>query len=1235
MVLHGKHITRGLMGLLLAATLGLSAIAAGVSVEPTADYTRLYFQFDQPAKLQLGGGGRDVILTFDQPVTQNVLGLQPQLDAIANGIQQSADGKQIILNLKKNYRVRQFTSGNSVGVDIMGNMALPKPEPKAGTTPEAKVEPTAEAAPVAPVAVITPPEPKPAVKPEPVKIITPSEKPAVKVITPETLTQIKAKPPEKKLEPVAEPKPGAPEAKVIRVAPPNILTTKKEPTPTPLPAPEKKEEGPPYPEVSPAEAFGPIAAPTLTTKEFAPEPKLVAEAAVETPQPAAEEKPPVKAEEPPPASEEVAAEDEEDEPIAVGADDPFLVGVKPSKDGTELYFPWQERVGSAVFERGNEIWIVFSKEADTNVALLRTVLPKSVIKVDQFGYKGATVLRLLTDGSLHAQVSQPKKSYGWRVTLGPVVGAATLDIPVSGEKDEHGKSYLLLAAFDVAQPIRFFDPTIGDLLIVVPTNELGRGLVNPKTTAELNVLRTPQGIAVASLRDDLTTRHDRTGVILSAKGPLAVSENLPVLTPTAAPVPGASAASTVMIPYDQWYVAPEDFQETLAIKFADMMAAKESGKPAAMLALAQLYMGQSMLPEANGWLEIIRGDYPNYYRDNKLAMLSAAAYLLSGRVQEAKASIDAPELKDFPEAEVWREAISLVEPDPAASQLIIQETPPPEPEEAQKPDAATAGTPTPEPAAATQATAAPTEAIEEEEEEEEVGEVAATTTPESTGTLPTEDIADMPVVDTAKKPAAVPATATTATPAATAPAASLAPATAAAAQPIKREFNFLNYNKAYIRFYPPRIRQKLAIMAADYYLRTGQPEKSVMTYDTLNQDGILEGVQPYAEYMLGMIASSKEKEKDKKQALKIWDRMSRQQEDPYISARARYSAIMLRMKMGELKPLEAAEAIERLRMSWRGDGLERQMLESLIKIYRDEKQYDNTLRSMKYLLQGFPGDIDTLAVTGDMSDLFEELFLNGLADDMPPLKSLGLFYEFRELTPLGERGDEIIQKLADRLAAVDLLDRATQLLEHQIRYRVSGEARARVGARLSLLYMLNKEPKRALEVLEITNYGDMDAQLKLQRVQLTAQALAENARPEEALAMLSNDTTEQGSLLRLDILWGMQDWPNVINAAEDLLGNRANLTEPLSSTETPVLLKLALAYAFEEDPTQLRYLRDYYMALIPEGPYKEIFDFLTNDTTPLDAEDFQLVAKQISRTESFLDTFKTKIAQGRLSDTVK
>jgi type II secretory pathway component PulJ len=287
------------------------------------------------------------------------------------------------------------------------------------------------------------------------------------------------------------------------------------------------------------------------------------------------------------------------------------------------------------------------------------------------------------------------------------------------------------------------------------------------------------------------------------------------------------------------------------------------------------------------------------------------------------------------------------------------------------------------------------------------------------------------------------------------------------------------------------------------------------------------------------------------------------------------------------------------------------------------------------LLDGFPNAPDALTLSGEMGDLFHRVFNEGLADEMPPLKALSLFYEFRDLTPLGEKGDQIIQRLADRLAAIDLLDRATQLLEHQIKFRVTAEQRSQVGARLALLHLLNSHPQEALNVLEVTNYGNNSPDLNTQRHQLTAEALTRLGKNEEALGVLYNDTTPVGARLRLDVLWAMQDWPNVVNHAEEILSTRTNLTEPLTLDETEVLLKLALGYSFEGDYVQLRYLRDYYGELIPNTAYKQIFDFITNDTTPLDPEDFAMLAKQISRTENFLSTFKAKIAAGKLSETIQ
>ena len=93
-----------------------------------------------------------------------------------------------------------------------------------------------------------------------------------------------------------------------------------------------------------------------------------------------------------------------------------------------------------------------------------------------------------------------------------------------------------------------------------------------------------------------------------------------------------------------------------------------------------------------------------------------------------------------------------------------------------------------------------------------------------------------------------------------------------------------------------------------------------------------------------------------------------------------------------------------------------------------------------------------------------------------------LFYDFRELTPIGRRGDEMIRRLADRLVSVDLLDQAAELLQHQVDHRLQGAARAQVATRLAVIYLMNRKPDRALAVLRATRIG--------RTVQRTAQSAA-------------------------------------------------------------------------------------------------------------------------------------------------
>lgn len=446
-------------------------------------------------------------------------------------------------------------------------------------------------------------------------------------------------------------------------------------------------------------------------------------------------------------------------------------------------------------------------------------------------------------------------------------------------------------------------------------------------------------------------------------------------------------------------------------------------------------------------------------------------------------------------------------------------------------------------------------------------------------------------------------------------------------------FDYLAYNRNFIRYYPAQMRQKLAIIAADNFVAQKEYSKAARTMDILNRDGLLMPIRHYAEFLLGRIAADSGKPAE---AIKLWKPLSTQYDDMFIHARANFSLATLEYSEGKRSIEDTIKTLERLRVVWRGDTLEQNLLSYLGQLYFEKGDYASALRTWKDYVLEYGASPDGLSISNKMSELFERLYgEEALADTMDPLRSLALFYEFRELSPIGARGDAIIQKLADRLAKFDLLDKAADLLEHQVKFRVQGEERASIGAQLALVHLLNKKPEKALEALEISGYGVASPALASERNRLAALALSKLDKSDISLEMLASDRSPQGQLLRLEILWDEQDWANVINVAEDMLSARTNIASPLTPQETDTLLKLALAYSFESDLTQLKYLREYYAPLMKQSPYKDIFEHITNDTAILDPEDFEMVAKQISSTESFMKHFKDKIAEGRLSSALE
>lgn len=238
---------------------------------------------------------------------------------------------------------------------------------------------------------------------------------------------------------------------------------------------------------------------------------------------------------------------------------------------------------------------------------------------------------------------------------------------------------------------------------------------------------------------------------------------------------------------------------------------------------------------------------------------------------------------------------------------------------------------------------------------------------------------------------------------------------------------------------------------------------------------------------------------------------------------------------------------------------------------------------------------------------------------MPAIDALSLFYDFSELTPLGRRGDEMIRRLSDRLVAVDLLDQAAELLQHQIDHRVQGAGRAQVAVRLALIYLMNRKPDRALQALRTTRAVDAATELRNQRLLLEARALSDTGRHDLAIEVIANLQGREVDRLRADILWAAKRFGPAAEQIEKFHGERWREFAPLSDVERSDILRGAIGYAMADDALGLDRFRQKYLAKMAETPDQRAFEILTAPVARA-GQEFGEIAKAASAVNT-LDGF--------------
>lgn len=431
-----------------------------------------------------------------------------------------------------------------------------------------------------------------------------------------------------------------------------------------------------------------------------------------------------------------------------------------------------------------------------------------------------------------------------------------------------------------------------------------------------------------------------------------------------------------------------------------------------------------------------------------------------------------------------------------------------------------------------------------------------------------------------------------------------------------------------LKYYPPRHQARFRLAAVEAAAMTNDITMMRVELSGIKDDNLSAELRTHAAFYRGRLL---EMEGDDEAAEKQYTLVAIAGYRPH-AVKAEFARMKLLAANGGLDPDGQIKALESLRYKWRGGDIELEVLQTLGRKYIEAGDPASGLQTLRRAITFFPDSLRASGIAHEMNESFRNLFLEGRADNMSEVSALALYYEFRELTPVGPDGDEMIRKLSDRLVSVDLLTQAAELLEHQVKFRLRGAEKAKVGARLAIVYMLNHQAQKALTAIRISHYPRLDSDTEMERRHLEARALAEMERRAEALRVLGDDTSDEAELIRVDIHWGAKDWKKAATRLKRVL-QRSIIDNEILPSQRFQVMRLAVALSLAGDQVGLNQVRARFGSLMADTPDAAPFKILTSDIARMDVEFRKLAGEiaSVSNLETFMSNYREK-TEGQTKD---
>ena len=427
----------------------------------------------------------------------------------------------------------------------------------------------------------------------------------------------------------------------------------------------------------------------------------------------------------------------------------------------------------------------------------------------------------------------------------------------------------------------------------------------------------------------------------------------------------------------------------------------------------------------------------------------------------------------------------------------------------------------------------------------------------------------------------------------------------------KEPYKLLKNNIGIFKFYPEKIRNRLALIAAESAVQTGHtplPFIKLIKEDSLGPSDL--ELSDFYEAKALLISG------------KTIDALAQFRElqnakNPEVRVRSTLHVVQMGLKNKTTSPPDAIKALEEVRFMWTGDETELQVFSLLGELYAREKNYTQAMRIYREAYRG----LTYIPTSKDLYPKLVELFTENLLENekIQPLDLVIFYEEFHSFSPEDKRKTLVQLKMIESYIALDLLENAQNMLE-KLLSSVEGEALKKSSEfLLADVYVRDHKFKKALDLMKDHKAEDLSEPLQEKRYLLTFKALLGLDLYDQVQELIDeNDDVRDTRLQRLELSWQRKDW----KIAQGILSSLVLSKGKENPQDPSLLLNYAIAAFFNEDHRELKELRTVFLDEMKNTEQSEAFELLTSEEKELEMTKLSLAQKL-----SDLSTFRKFVSR--------